>query len=220
MIRVSREIVMKRLVAVIAILVLCSNVYGTLVDLDNAPSWRGDVGSTYQAWSFSDATLPDVVQNDYGTPTLSVSNNSITTTHMPGYGARPGVWKVMLNDKMYIDIPNTDNTDPDSWKEIRLQIIYSDPGGDGSPVPILTDPVWEWGNLTRVGHEDLLDGYILDTYDIIFEPNPTEERIELMAIQYNIYISAIGIDTICIPEPATMCLLALGGLGLLRKRRA
>lgn len=220
MIRVEREIVMKRLAAVIAILVLCSNVYATLVELDNAPSWRGDEGSTYQAWSFTDPTVPDVVDNGYGGVTLSVTDNSATTVHMPGY-IRPGVWMITWADWMIINIDNTDITGPDTWKEIWLQVIYNDPEGDGSnPLPILTDPLYAWEDFERQPLEDLGDGYVLDTYKIILKPNPTEEMIKFTSIQYKIYVSAIAVDTKCVPEPTAICLFGLGALGLLRKRRA
>ena len=33
------------------------------------------------------------------------------------------------------------------------------------------------------------------------------------------FVDQIVIDTICIPEPVTVCLLGLGALALLRKRR-
>lgn len=218
---------MKRLVAVIAILALCSNVYGTLIELGPGPTWRGDIGSTYQAWSFSAfpndrtdiAPDPGEMQNDFGGATLGVTDVAITTMHMPGYNGRSGVWKIMSNDMMYIDIQNTENNEPDTWKEIWLQIIYADPGGPGFDVPIVTQPGYEFDSFERESRQGLEDGYLLDTYRIILDPNPSEERIILMAIQENIYISAVAVDTKCIPEPASICLLGVGVLGLLRKRR-
>jgi len=216
---------MKRLAAVIAILALCSNVYGTLIELDNAPTWRGDEGSTYQAWEFNafpndqTAIAPDDIQNDFGGATLGVTAEAVL---QPIYQNRLGVWRVNSLGNMHIDIQNTDNTGLDTWKEIWLQIIYKDPGGVGSDVSIVTDPLFAFtpGALQRMDRDPLADGYFLDTYKIILEPNPPEERIELRSIQENVYISAVAVDTKCIPEPASICLLGLGVLGLLRKRRA
>ncbi|MEN8127096.1 MAG: PEP-CTERM sorting domain-containing protein [Planctomycetota bacterium] len=42
---------------------------------------------------------------------------------------------------------------------------------------------------------------------------------EPLTSSYDIYISEVGLDTICVPEPATVMLLALGGLALRRKQQ-
>ncbi len=53
-------------------------------------------------------------------------------------------------------------------------------------------------------------------------PNPSSESFTIWAGYEGgtlSLISEVVVDTICVPEPATICLLGLGGL-LLRKRRA
>jgi hypothetical protein len=49
-------------------------------------------------------------------------------------------------------------------------------------------------------------------------PNPISETISFTLLNSGADINYITVDTICIPEPATLALLALGGL-LFRKRK-
>ena len=58
--------------------------------------------------------------------------------------------------------------------------------------------------------------WVQSTYHITIWPNPAEEWI---AIKGNIVVDSLEIETECIPEPATMGLLGLGSLALLRYRR-
>ena len=58
---------MKKLLIVYMAVILPA---GSTVFAAVMPPWRGDVGSTYQQWSFSGSSLtppPDVVDNDFGT---------------------------------------------------------------------------------------------------------------------------------------------------------
>ena len=47
------------------------------------------------------------------------------------------------------------------------------------------------------------------------EPNPA---FEIVRIDGAVMVDEIVIDTICIPEPASLALLGLGGLALMRRR--
>jgi hypothetical protein len=46
-----------------------------------------------------------------------------------------------------------------------------------------------------------------------------DEMIHLEFVDSGVYVDFVEVATICVPEPATVCLLGLGVLGLLRKRR-
>ena len=53
------------------------------------------------------------------------------------------------------------------------------------------------------------------TYNIRIYPNPDFETIR---IDGTIMVDEVVIDTICAPEPSALALLALGAVGLLRRR--
>ncbi len=50
-------------------------------------------------------------------------------------------------------------------------------------------------------------------------PQLDYELIHLSFVDSGVYIDSVEVATICVPEPATVCLLGLGMLGLLRRRR-
>ena len=56
-------------------------------------------------------------------------------------------------------------------------------------------------------------------YGLTIEPNPTSETVTITVPECAV-IDQIVVDTICIPEPGTLGLLVLGGLAVLRRRRA
>ena len=68
-------------------------------------------------------------------------------------------------------------------------------------------------------------GWVTAAYEFAFEPNPAWEEIYLKfdwisdPAPGGAYVDQVVIDTLCIPEPMTVGLLALGALGLIRRRR-
>ena len=214
------------------VLLLSCNVLAVFANLDdlNPPGWRtepaGMTPTTVQGWGLSNNANPaeaDVAINDFGNPTLEFIINSPTggylQTYDAGSGEHNGVWMLTALDYIDINIPNTGNNIPGTWKEIWLQVIYSDPGGTGAQIPINTIP--NYSSLVRQPLQDFGDGFLLDTYHITIEPNPSSEEIIAFSIQCQIYIDEIIVDTICVPEPATFAVLGLGfaTLILLKKPR-
>jgi hypothetical protein len=191
------------------------------------PDWRGDDGTTYQTWSFTTSELtPDVSENENGTASIEFTGEFFTDylwlEFDPLYPEQEGVW--MYETEMWITIPNFQVPNP--YKEIVLEIIYSDK--DGYAPTILAMPE---DDLNSYSVMSLIEDAPLDenstecadyrraVYSITLEPNPTFETIVIKPRFYTLYVDKLTIDTICVPEPASLSILALGGLFLLKRRK-
>jgi hypothetical protein len=190
------------------------------------PAWRGQANTTLQAWSFDTAANPAVLtldENIYGTPSATIH---VTDTGFPqetfwkatnGNG-HVGVWRIHGSDYLLLDLPNTPTTDPSSSKEIWLQITYSAGTDEAEDVKPEIQTLPSYASLELIQSTVVDSLYYRDVYRIRLVPNPTEERIAILPRYSNVYIDEIVVDTICIPEPATMLILGLGAV-LLRKRK-
>ena len=195
------------------IMFVCMAVSLALCATAFAIPWeRGDDGSTWQQWDFSSNSTspsPDAGSNPYGTPVMTVKPIG---DWIPG----PGAWP--LSGEIDIFIPN--RPQPLERKEIWLQLTWQPGGNDQSP----TMPDEPWVAVTPFQRMEM---YRTDTtpntwthslFEITIWPNPPEEWI---TIKGDILVDQVIIDTICIPEPATVFLLGMGGLvTLTRKRRS
>lgn len=176
----------------------------------------GDPGSTHQEWTFDDAdnpAAPGVDENPFGTASATISSGGYSPEpvwHADWLG-RQGVWEA---DELeaYLQIPN--QPIPNEYKEIWVELGFygtirnltvAAPAGT-TRVDILAVEVVEVGN----GWNKLAVGWRI-------EPNPEWEN---PCINFDGVgdVDYVIIDTICIPEPVTICLLGLGCLLLRRKR--
>jgi len=184
--------------------------------------------TTSQIWYFNTndvMPVPDVVNNDYGDPLMRIDHGTGTGFDETISG-RTGVWS--LSGEIDVIIPNSPVLNP--YKKITINLIWAPGGVDpfmpdqplvgvvGLDVPEdavpVDEPVMEIVSIIN----DPFAGtpWVLSIYEIIIRPNPPKEWI---AIKGDILVDELGIRTECVPEPATVGLLGLGGLALLRSRR-
>ncbi len=211
----------------IGVLVAVLAVAGTaLADDLNPPPWRGDPGSTFQHWTFdTDVTglssiPPDYIDNPYGTATI-VDTYATSSEWWDLYMGRQGVWHAYWY--FWIDIDNDPIERP--YKEIQIQwtYYYDDPNGwdNGRPKPSLDWPGAPFTNTVELIDEyPLLDNWYYAIWKIMIWPNPDFESIYVVADDgySELWFDQIVVDTICIPESATLGLIALAGLVFFRRR--
>jgi hypothetical protein len=186
--------------------------------------------TTTQIWYFDTAEVMPAPEsasfvNPYGNPQLKVDPGS-GNGWQSAAGGRTGVWS--LSGEIDVVIPNSPVLNP--YKKITINLIWAPGGVDpfmpdqplvgvvGLDVPDdarpVDEPVMEIVSIVN----DPFAGtpWVLSIYEIIIRPNPPKEWI---AIKGDILVDELGIRTECVPEPATIGLLGLGGLALLRSRR-
>ena len=203
----------QRILAALAVSAICACAFAD--DLF-PPSWRttppGEGFTTFQSWEFGTDTNPsppDVNLNHFGTPVLTVHGDFPYTVWKADDNGHQGVWR--FEDWMTLDVPN--NPPPLDFKEIWLQITYS--AAEGHDPQVYTLPP---ESLVESVEKTQLDAYYWhETFRIIITPNPNSETIYIEPRDCSLYVDEIVLDTQCVPEPASLLLLAVSSL-LLRRR--
>ena len=229
---------MKYAIALVSVVILCLVIdQVALADDINPPTWRGQESTTLQIWEFNYDADPDGSgPYDYA-PDGSAGDGlaPLAGTHavvIPGdptwkevddvHGTdRVGIWGM----SGYIDVVVDNYDEPNDYKWVWLQITWAPDMVGYSSAPMFTnmnplaDPAWP---VTLTDEVDWGDGWFTSTYEWRIYPNPVEEAF---TISYDssgggtaTIVDQLVIDTWCVPEPATLGLLIIGGVALLKRR--
>ena len=109
-----------------------------------------------------------------------------------------------FDDYLQFHIPNNPVENPQ--KKIWFQMTYYASGTTGSEPELLSLPSNVSVNL--ISKIQLDEHYYYHAiWEITIEPNPDEEWIWVRPRDCTVYVDEVVIDTICIPEPASLGLL-------------
>ena len=224
------------LLAVSACLWLGATAYG---DDQFPPDWRGNFGTVTAGWDYwgpeglGPRTVmlsePQLIQANPGGfadpwPAWAHFNSSVYVHD--DIGGRQSVLEVNEYGTLSFRLANYDVPNP--IKYLQLQITFRQSMGApmtfdvGSWTGDPGDPPWNFPNTVAAVVDqsyDHGDGWQTNSYWITFEPNPIYEGFGINFTGYPAFIDQVVIDTWCIPEPASLSLLAVGCLLLTRRRR-
>ncbi|MBN1806250.1 MAG: hypothetical protein JW837_13465 [Sedimentisphaerales bacterium] len=200
--------------------------FGIVVNLTPPPSpslggwYEGDAGTTHQMWDFT----PGYISGGAGYTAVPEEVSNPDPMFVLATISTDGAWDqetAIVGSWIYVnlEIPNYKVLNP--YKEIWVDI------GNATIAPdsIALSAAGHGINTTDYRYE-VLQGKGDAEFGVKIWPNPEIEKIGFMIIGATAPTGAtapamldyIHVDTICIPEPATVCLLAMGSLILIRRK--
>ncbi|MBN1555281.1 MAG: PEP-CTERM sorting domain-containing protein [Phycisphaerae bacterium] len=228
---------MKKTIVVLAVSVCLSGV--AWADDFNRPGWYddGNPTNTRQAWEFEtncgSLFAPEEVDNPFGTPCAAIGGpNAHWLEAFQGgpFGLRTGILSASVDgDYIEFNIPNEE--DLTKYKEVvvLLTVATDNPDFVTESATTLTPSYSTGSGVAYRTCEPIVttaaDGwyYIEDHWIIDPQPECESYKLELKDPEWTdgctLWMDEAVIYTRCVPEPATMSLLAVGALALARRRR-
>lgn len=178
--------------------------------------------TTLQTWNFSTSVnpaLPECCSNAYGDPnaTLYTTGNPASFMWWDSAYGRLGVW---AGEPLGITLTIPNRIEPDEYKEIWLEMDFM-----STLEWIQVTPSYETSGEAGLIEEISRDISPVDDYwsKLIIgwriEPNPVSETICMSLTGTGGFVDSITVETACVPEPATLTLLGLGAMVLVKIKR-